>query len=299
MYQQIASNQRRTWLLIALFIGLLAGIGYMYGYVNSDPGFGLALALLVSLSSTAVSWFAGDKIVLWSTGAQELTDREQNRYIWNLVENLCISAGMPRPRIYIINDNAPNAFATGRDPEHASIALTTGIIQVLENEELEGVIAHELSHVKNYDTRYMVLVSVLVGAVTMLGDWMIRGSLFGSRRNRDENQGSSFMLIVGIIFIVLSPIIGQLIKFAISRQREYLADASGALLTRYPEGLARALEKISLHAQPIQRASHATAHLWIADPQGTSQGIFSKIGNLFATHPPLSERVARLRGMTK
>lgn len=298
MYQQITSNQRRTWLLIALFIGLLAGIGYMYGYVNGDPGAGLAFALLISLGSTAFSWFAGDKIVLWSTGAQELTDREQNRYIWNLVENLCITAGLPRPRIYIINDNAPNAFATGRDPEHASIALTTGIIQVLENEELEGVIAHELSHVKNYDTRYMVLVSVLVGAISILGDWMIRGSLFGSRSRDRDSQGGSLMILIGILFIIISPIIGQLIKFAISRQREYLADASGALMTRYPEGLARALEKISQHAQPVARASNATAHLWIADPQGERGGILSKLAHLFATHPPMQERVARLRGMT-
>lgn len=297
MYQQITSNQRRTWLLIALFVGLLAGVGYMYGYVSGDPGAGLSFALLVSLGSTAVSWFAGDKIVLWSTGAQELTDREQNRYIWNLVENLCMTAGMPRPRIYIINDPAPNAFATGRDPEHASIALTTGIIQLLENEELEGVIAHELSHVKNYDTRYMVLVAVLVGAISMLGDWMIRGSLFGGRGRDREGQSGNILMVVGLIFIIVSPIIGQLIKFAISRQREYLADASGALLTRYPEGLARALEKISTHAAPVASASHATAHLWIADPQGTEGGFLSRLTSLFATHPPITDRVRRLRGM--
>lgn len=271
----------------------------MYGYINGDPGAGLILALLISLGSTLVSWFAGDKIVLWSTGAQELTDRAQNTYIWNLVENLAITAGLPRPRIYIIQDPAPNAFATGRDPEHASIALTTGIIERLENEELEGVIAHELSHVKNYDTRYMMLVAVLVGAVAMLGDWMIRGSLFGGRsRDRDDRSGNIWM-IAGLILIVLSPIIGQLIKFAISRQREYLADASGALLTRYPEGLARALEKISASSQPLAHSSSATAHLWIADPQGGQQeSVLSRLSNLFATHPPITDRVRRLRGMT-
>lgn len=297
MYSQIASNQRRTWILLALFVGLLAAVGYMYGYVNGDPGAGLALALIVSVGSTAISWFAGDKIVLWSTGAQELTDREHNRYIWNLIENLCITAGLPRPRIYIIDDPAPNAFATGRDHEHASIALTTGIIEQLENEELEGVIAHELSHVKNYDTRYMVLVSVLVGAISLLGDWMIRGSLFGGRSRDREGQGGNILMIVGLIFIILSPIIGQLIKLAISRQREYLADASGALLTRYPEGLARALEKISRHPEPVANASHATAHLWIADPQGSEGGVMSRLANLFATHPPIAERVKRLRDM--
>lgn len=299
MYQQIASNQRRTWILLAVFVGLLAAIGYTYGYVYGDPGVGLSFALLISLGSTLISWFAGDKIVLWSTGAQEITDREQNRYIWNLVENLCITAGMPLPRIYIIDDPAPNAFATGRDPKHASIALTTGIVQLLENEELEGVIAHELSHVKNYDTRYMILVTVLVGTITLLGDWMVRSTLFGGRGRDRDGRAGNIMMIIGIAFIIISPIIGQIIKFAISREREYLADASGSLMTRYPEGLARALEKISTHARPIENASNATAHLWISDPQGAQeeQGMLSRLSHFFSTHPPVSERVKRLRGM--
>ncbi len=296
MYQQIDSNKRNTWILIGLFTGLLAAVGYVLGAVNGDWGGGLALALTISLGSTFISWFAGDKIVLFTSGAKELTDREQNRYIWNLVENLCITAGLPRPRIYIVEDESPNAFATGRDPEHASIALTTGLIRILENEELEGVIAHELSHVKNYDTRYMILVAVLVGTLTMVGDVFIHG---GFRRRSDRDSGGGAFMIVGIIFLIVSPLIGQLIKFAISRQREYLADASGSLLTRYPEGLARALEKISQHSRPMQKASHATAHLWISNPFGEEKGIASRLSNLFSTHPPAAERIARLRGLAK
>ncbi len=298
MYQQIDSNKRNTWILISLFTGLLAATGYVLGAVNGDWGGGLALALIISLGSTCISWFAGDKIVLFTSGAKELTDREQNRYIWNLVENLCITAGLPRPRIYIVEDDSPNAFATGRDPEHASIALTTGIIRLLENEELEGVIAHELSHVKNFDTRYMMLVAVLVGILTIVGDLFIHGG-FRRRSSDDRDSGGGAFMVVGILFLIISPLIGQLIKFAISRQREYLADASGSLLTRYPEGLARALEKISQYSQPMQKASHATAHLWIANPFGEKGGLTSKLSNLFSTHPPAAERIARLRGLTK
>lgn len=297
MYQQIASNQRKTWVLIAIFFGLVASVGYAYGYVNGDPGTGLLFALMISFGSTSISWFAGDKIVLWSTGAEEIMDREQNRYLWNLLENLCITAGIPKPRLYVIDDPAPNAFATGRDPEHASVALTTGLVQILENEELEGVIAHELSHVKNFDTRYMILVAVMVGSLSLLGDMMFRGALFGGRSRNRENQGGNALMIVGLVFIILSPIIGQLIKFAISREREYLADASGALFTRFPEGLARALEKISASAQPMAHHSQATAHLWIADPEGKESGFLSRLAHLFATHPPMEDRVRRLRAM--
>ncbi len=296
MYQQIDANRRNTWILLSLFVGILAGVGYLVGMANGDQGGGLVFALIVSLASALFSWFLGDKLVLWTSGAHELTSREQNTYVWNLIENLCITAGLPRPRIYLIDDAAPNAFATGRDPQHASIALTTGLVQQLENEELEGVIAHELSHVKNLDTRYLILVAVLVGSLSLLGDWFIRGG-FRRRSNRDE--GGGLFLILGIVFIVIAPLIGQLIKFAISRQREYLADASAALLTRYPEGLARALEKISAAAMPVQHAPQATAHLWIADPSGKTGGIGSKLAGLFSTHPPIADRIARLRGMAR
>lgn len=290
MYSHIASNRRKSLLLVALFIGILAAAGYVFGYLNGSGYGGLVFALVVSLGMTAVSWFWGDKIVLLSTGARRIETREQNPYLWNMVENLSITAGVPMPALYLVDDPAPNAFATGRDPERASVAVTTGIVSLLENEELEGVLAHELSHVKNYDMRFMMLVAVLVGALTLLGDSFFRFGFPGRRGNR---EGGGILAIVGIVFLILSPIIGELIKLAVSRSREYLADASGALLTRYPEGLARALEKIAAYGRPMQRASHATAHLWIANPYGARQ----RFASLFSTHPPVEDRVNRLRLM--
>lgn len=290
MYSHIASNRRKSLLLVALFIGILAAAGYVFGYLNGSGYGGLVFALVVSLGMTAVSWFWGDKIVLLSTGARRIETREQNPYLWNMVENLSITAGVPMPALYLVDDPAPNAFATGRDPERASVAVTTGIVSLLENEELEGVLAHELSHVKNYDMRFMMLVAVLVGALTLLGDSFFRFGFLGRRGNR---EGGGILAIVGIVFLILSPLIGELIKLAVSRSREYLADASGALLTRYPEGLARALEKIAAYGRPMQRASHATAHLWIANPYGARQ----RFASLFSTHPPVEDRVNRLRLM--
>jgi heat shock protein HtpX len=291
MYSHIASNRRKSFLLVAVFIGILAAAGYIFGYLNGSGYGGLVFALIVSLGMTAISWFWGDKIVLLSTGAKRIETRDQNPYLWNMVENLSITAGVPMPALYLVEDASPNAFATGRDPARASVAVTTGIIQLLENEELEGVLAHELSHVKNYDMRFMMLVAVLVGALTILGDSFFRFGFLGRRGNRDS--GGGILAIVGIAFLILSPIIGEIIKLAVSRSREYLADASGALLTRYPEGLARALEKISTNSQPMQRASHATAHLWIANPYGSRQ----RFASLFSTHPPVEDRINRLRLM--
>lgn len=290
MYSQIDSNKRRTWLLMALFIGLLAAAGYVYGYINGYGYVGLGLALTISLIWTLISWYAGSAITLKSLGAQELTDRAQFPTLWNTVENLAITAGIPRPRIYVVNDSSPNAFATGRDPEHASVAVTTGLLQVLNKTELEGVLAHELAHIKNYDTRLMVLVGVLVGALVILGDWMFRGALFSDRKS-----GNGIFMVIGLIFIILSPVIAELIKLAISRRREYLADASGALLTRYPEGLASALEKIRDNAAPMRKRSNATNHLWISDPKAKSLG--ERAAGLFSTHPPINDRITELRGM--
>jgi heat shock protein HtpX len=290
MYSHIASNRRKSFLLVALFVGILAAAGYFFGYLSGSGYSGLGFALVVSLGMTAISWFWGDKIVLASTGARRVESRDQNPYLWNLVENLSITAGVPMPALYVIDDPAPNAFATGRDPNRASVAVTTGIVQLLENEELEGVLAHELSHVKNYDMRFMMLVAVLVGSLTILGDSFFRFGFLGRRGNR---SGGGILAIVGIIFLILSPLIGELIKLAVSRSREYLADASGALLTRYPEGLARALEKISAYNRPMQRASTATAHLWIANPFGSTR----RFAAWFSTHPPVEERINRLRLM--
>jgi heat shock protein HtpX len=293
MYKQIDSNKRNSLLLVAAFVGVVAAAGYAYGYVTETGSLGLAFALTASLGMTVLSWFAGDKIVLATSGAVEIKTREENPYVWNLLENLCITSGLPRPRLYLIPDSAPNAFATGRDPKHASIALTTGLVELLENEELEGVIAHELSHIGNYDIRWMMLVAVLVGALTILGDLFIRGF---HGRDRDRGGGGIFVL-VGIIFLIVSPIIGELIKLAVSRKREYLADASGALLTRYPEGLARALEKIAQANLPVAQASQATAHLWISNPFG--QRGRRRMAALFSTHPPIEDRITELRKMAR
>ncbi|MFO0765169.1 MAG: M48 family metalloprotease [Patescibacteria group bacterium] len=292
MYSHIASNKRKSALLIAVFTGVLAAAGYVYGELNGSGYAGLVLALVVSLGMTAFSWFFGDKVVLATSGARRIESRDQYPYLWNIVENLTITAGMPMPKLYVIEDSAPNAFATGRDPEQASVAFTTGIIALLENEELEGVAAHELSHVQNRDTLYMVLVAVMVGALSLLGDMFFRIG-FGGRRSRDNNNGGGIFMIIGIVFLILAPVIGELIKLAISRQREYLADASGALLTRYPDGLASALAKISANAQPMAHASTATAHLWISNPFGDGK----KLASLFSTHPPVEERIKRLKLM--
>lgn len=282
---------------MTVFVGLIVALGYTYGMVSGYGYDALVFALAFSTGYTALSWFAGDKMTLWSAGATEITERAQYPYLWNLVENLSITAGLPKPRLYIIQDPSPNAFATGRDPKHASVAVTTGLVERLENEELEGVLAHELSHIGNYDIRWMMLVSVLVGAVSILGDTVFRHGWLSRRGTNDkDNPLAGPLLIIGILFIILSPIIGRLIQLAISRKREYLADASGALLTRYPEGLARALEKIRDARIPLQRTTNATAHLWIADP--TAKATWGEqVANLFSTHPPINNRIQELRKM--
>jgi heat shock protein HtpX len=295
MYSQIDSNRRKSWILISVFVGLLAAAGWVYGYIVTDAGpFGLVFALGLSVIMTLVSWFAGDKIALATSGAMELTDKSQFPTLWNVVENLSITAGVPRPRIYIVKDDSPNAFATGRDPEHASIAVTTGLLARLEKIELEGVLAHELSHVKNYDSRVMMLVIVMVGALTLIGDQFLHVGFRGRRSN--DNKGGGIFLLIGLAFLILSPVIGNLIKLAVSRKREYLADASGALLTRYPEGLASALEKIRNTGIPMQRVSSATNHLWIAEPTVRTFG--ARVQGLFSTHPPIDDRIAKLRQMS-
>ncbi len=229
-------------------------------------------------------------MALASSGAKEI-QKEQAPELWNIVENLAITNGMPMPRIYVIQDAAPNAFATGRNPKHASVAVTTGLLQMMERNELEGVLAHELSHVKNYDILVMTIVIVLVGVVTLLADWLLRSSIFGRRDDRENNQATIVLFVVGLVLSILSPLFAELIKLAISRQREYLADASGALMTRYPEGLASALEKIASYKGRMKKANHATAHLFIANPFGGAAK------TLFSTHPPVEKRIARLRQM--
>lgn len=293
MYNQIASNKRKSVLLTMIFIAIIIGLGYLFSYVRGDSTYSAVwLAIIVSLGMTLISYFQGDKIALWSSGARPITE-EENKYVYRLVENICISQGMPAPKIYVIDDPAINAFATGRKPELASIAVTTGAIQKLENEELEGVLAHELSHVKNYDIRFMMLVAVLVGSISILANIFLRTRWVG---NRDSNHGGgrigAILMLVGIVLAILSPLIAELIKLAISRRREYLADASGALMTRYPDGLAKALEKIAAENMPMRQASEATAHLFLSNPFGGA-----KFRSLFSSHPPVEDRIAKLRGM--
>lgn len=294
MYNQIDSNKRKSMVLIFIFLVLITVIGYILSRVLNYGYSPLVIAALISTVMVGISYFAGDKIALVSAGAKSIS-KDENPYVYRIVENLCITAGLPTPKIYIINDPAPNAFAAGRNPEHSSIAITTGLIQIMENEELEGVIAHELSHVKNYDVRLATLVVVLVGALSIFADMFTRSLLFGGRRRNNNNgNGNGILAIIGIVLIILSPIIGQLIQLAISRKREFLADASGALMTRYPEALARALEKIGQYKQPMQRFSNATAHLFFANPNFSSKKL---LGSLFSTHPPIEQRVKALRGM--
>jgi len=291
IYNQADRNTRLTWVYIAGFLVFVIAVGYVFAGAMDNPAI-LAVAVIFSVVMSFASYWWSDKIVLTMSGAKEVT-HENARQIYHIVENLCITAGLPVPKIYIIQDPSPNAFATGRDSKHGVIALTTGLVEKLEKAELEGVIAHELSHIGNRDILLSTVIVVLVGFVALLADWFRHWSWFGGGDdNRDRGQLGTILLIAGIVLSILAPLAAMLIQLAISRKREFLADADGALLTRYPEGLASALEKISADPEPIQRANRATAHLFIANP---FRG--KKISSLFMTHPPIAERVKRLRGM--
>lgn len=293
MYTQIDSNKQKSVILLGLATALVLALGYVFDRAYGGDGYGgLFLGIIISLITTSVSYFHGDKIALSVSGAQQIS-KEENRYVYNMVENLCITAGLPVPKVYIINDPSINAFATGRKPELSSIAITTGAIEKLKNEELEGVIAHELSHVQNYDIRFMMLVAVLVGSISIMANIFLRGGLF-HRRGNDREGGNALAVfaIIGLVLAILSPIIAQLIKLAVSRKREYLADASGSLLTRYPAGLAAALEKIQAEHLPLQKANASTAHLFFSNPFTGKN-----LAGLFSTHPPIEDRIKKLREM--
>lgn len=291
VYQQIARNKRRTVVLLVLVILTIIILGWVIGE-TSDLGYGLVpVAAVIAIITSLFSYYTGDKVALWSAGAKSITV-EDNPYVVRMVENMAITAGLPTPKVYLIEDPVPNAFATGRDPKHASVAVTTGIVSMLENEELEAVISHEISHIKNYDVRLMTVVVVAVGMIALMADffWRMRFLHGGDRRN----QAALPLLIIGLVLAIAAPLVGQLIKMAISRRREYVADASGALLTRFPEGLARALEKMSQVNRPLTRVSRATAHLYIVNPFGPVSGGWK---GLFSTHPPIQERITLLRQM--
>lgn len=292
MYKDIDSNKRKTVLLVVFFLVFIIFFGWLMSWYFNNF-FILIIAVIIATIQALISYYYSDSITLAISSAKE-ANRKSYLELHRLVENLAITGGLPKPKIYIINDTAPNAFATGRDPKHASIAVTTGLLDKLNKTELEGVIAHEMSHVRNYDIRLMTIVVVLVGIVALLSDFFLRWTWFGGGRKSDNEGGSQFQLIILIIAIVLAilaPLAATLIQLAISRKREYLADASGALLTRYPEGLADALEKISKDQEPLEAANRATAHLYIADP------FKKKVQGLFSTHPPIELRIKKLRAM--
>lgn len=297
IYTQIDENKNKSLLIMVTFVAIISLLAFVF---DKAGGFGYGLlvpALAFSTISAVGSYYYSDKIVLAISGAR-LVEEKSNPELYRLVENICIAAGLPKPKIYTIDDSAPNAFATGRDPNHASICFTTGILSKLNRMELEGVVAHELSHVKNYDIRFMSLVTVLVGTVTLLADWYLRSFWYRGRRREEKEAGNfgAVLLIIAIVLAVLSPIFATLIQFAISRKRELLADASGALLTRYPEGLASALEKIASDKESLEAANRATAALYIVNPFKGEQ-LKGFLTNLFSTHPPIEERVRILRSM--
>jgi heat shock protein HtpX len=288
LYTHQASNTRKTWLLMFVFFALVAALGWSLSAVYQSPAI-FYVAILISIGMNVVGYWYSDRIVTRIAGAKPVA-REEHRELWNILENLSITAGLPMPKLYLIQDSAPNAFATGRDKEHAVVAVTTGLVALLDRSELEGVIAHELAHIGNKDMLLATVAVVLVGLVTLLSDLFLRMGLHGGSR---DNKAHPAVLIIALVLAILSPIAGALIQLSISRKREFLADATGALLTRYPEGLARALEKISASGAPLARANHATAHLYIANPFAGKKGLVNK---LFSTHPPVEERVRALRG---
>ncbi|HEY4513980.1 MAG TPA: M48 family metalloprotease [Candidatus Paceibacterota bacterium] len=290
LYTQQSKNIFRTWLLMGSFLVFITAIGFAATWYYNNPSI-LYMAVAFSLVMNIAAYWFSDKIALASTGAKE-ADTNQYLELHRILENLAITAGLPKPRLYVINDPAPNAFAAGRNKEHAVVAVTTGLLERLEKAELEGVLAHELSHIGNRDILVMTVAVVLAGFIAIISDIFLRMSFFGGNK---EHRNPIFA-IAAIVAIIIAPIAAQLIQLAVSRRREFLADATGALMTRYPDGLASALQKISSYSAPMRRANHATAHLFISNPFGAHEaGKF--IAKIFSTHPPVEERVAALRGL--
>lgn len=295
LYSQISTNKAKTYAIFILFVFIFSGFFYVIGkFMGGSGNTYLAMGFIVSFSTAFFSYFMSDKMVLFSTGAREAT-KEEFFDFYTVAENLSIASGMKLPKLYVIDDPSPNAFATGRNPEHAVVCATTGLLHIMDRSELEGVIAHELSHVKNYDILVATITAVLVGSIAFASEWIMRSFFWGGGDNNDRPR-NPIMFVFFIIVLIITPVIATLIQLAVSRRREYLADASGALLTRYPEGLARALEKIAAYPRGVASATTSTAHLFISNPlRGGQAGSF--ISNLFSTHPPVEERINILRGM--
>jgi len=299
VYEQVERNKRRSATVMIVFTLFVVGVAWIFGEAS---GYGLTFvgwALIFSGLMSFASYYYSDKIILSLSGARE-ADRKRDFQFYTVTENLAMAAQLPMPKLYVIEDTAMNAFATGRDPQHAVICITSGLLSRLDRTELEGVISHELSHVSNYDIRLMAIVTVMVGLITLLADWFLRASYWGrSRRNdRDNNQLQAVFMVIGLILALLSPLIAQLIQLAISRRREFLADAAGVKLTRFPAGLIRALEKISKDREPLEAANKATAHLYIANPLKNRHDSIGWFSSLFSTHPPIKERLAALKAMS-
>ena len=291
MYRAIARNKRNTVLILLFFLVLLGGLGLLANYAYGRPGdYSIAILVVVgAIAFAAFQYFLADRQAIAMSGAVGPIQKADEPRLYRIVENLSIATGTPMPKVYIVPDPAPNAFATGRDPEHAIVAATTGILELLDDDELEGVMAHELGHVRNYDIRVSLVVYGLVVAVGILSDILLRMAFFGRNRN---NNGNPVILVFGLVAMVVAPLVATLVQLAISRQREYLADATGALTTRHPDALANALEKLEAYGRPLRRQNSSMAHLWIADP--LKPGALER---LFSTHPPIAERVARLEKM--
>ncbi len=293
LYKHRESNIRKTWILFVGFLIFVIGVGWVFSQAFGNNVI-LIVAVTFSVIMNVLAYWYSDKIVLKMSGAQPV-EKSNAPELYNVVENLAITAGLPTPKIYLVRDQSPNAFATGRDPEHAVVAVTTGLLERLDRSELEGVIAHELGHIGNRDMLLSTVVVVLVGFLALLSDIFLRSLWWrGLGGDRDSRGSSGTMLLIGVVLAVVAPISAMLIQLAISRKREFLADATGAMLTRYPEGLALALEKIGKYSMPMRSANNATAHLWISDPHGKKHNTIAK---LFMTHPPIEERVKRLRGL--
>jgi heat shock protein HtpX len=298
MYEQIASNKRKSFFLVFFFLALIFLLAWLFEQIVGMGPEGLIFAVILAVVMTVGSYYYSDKVVLAMSKARPVT-KEEFPYLYNVVEGLTIAAGLPPPRCYVIDDTAPNAFATGRNPKNSVIVVTTGLLEKLNRVELEGVIAHEMSHIKNYDVLLQTLVVVMVGIVALLSDWMRRSFWWGGGRRKSSDGGkgggvAAIVVAVGLVMAILSPLIAQLIRFAVSRKREFLADANGAMLTRYPPGLASALRKISADREPLEAANKATAHLYIVNPLKDIRGPVNK---LFSTHPPIEERIAALEKM--
>ncbi|MDR6170683.1 M48 family metalloprotease [Curtobacterium sp. SORGH_AS_0776] len=294
MYSAIARNKRNTVLIVLVFLLIIGALGFLGGYLAGNVSIGV-IVLVVALGYALVQYFAAGRQATAIAGGIEI-DRNTEPRLWRTVENLAIATGMPMPRVFVIEDPSPNAFATGRDPDHAIVAATTGLLAIMDDQELQGVMAHELGHVRNYDIRVSTMVFGLVVAVGLIADVLLRISIFsglagGRNRNNDNGGNNPILLIAGLVAVIVAPIAAAGVQAAVSRQREYLADATGAMATRHPEGLARALGKLGAYGRPMQTQNSSMAHLWIADPM--RPGLMDR---LFSTHPPLPDRIARLRG---